>query len=235
MRLGTKLVIEHLRSLADRGMTIAEAAAETGMAYCKLSQYSNKHGIVFIRQKMSERPEGRARAQDMRQRYENGETLEQIGQRYNLTRERVRQILSKKYGTTARDGGQAEISRQRRRKFNEKRDARAIRMWGCSYREYVGILKHKGKPTYAYWAQRKNALYRGIGWELNLWQWWSIWQKSGHWNERGRGRDGFGMCRLNDVGPYAVDNVYIATNSEKMKDYWVHRREAGSSVMEASQ
>src|SRR6185312_6351433 len=122
MRLGTKLVIDHLRSLAEQGKTLSDAAQETGMKYCNLSAFANKHGIVFKRQIMAERPQGRARAQDMRQRYEDGETLEQIGQRYNITRERVRQILSYKFGTTGRDGGKAELSRRKRREFNKKRD-----------------------------------------------------------------------------------------------------------------
>lgn len=234
MRLATKLLIEHLRALAGQGKTLAQVAEETGLVYNYVCKLSNEHEIAFTRQMMAERPQGRARAEDMRQRYENGETLEQIGQRYSLTRERVRQIISKKFGMTARDGGQAEMARRNRRERYKKRDARSMRVWGCSYRQYVGILKHEDKPTYAYWAQRKNAIKRGIAWDLNLWQWWSIWQQSGHWSERGRGKDGYGMCRLNDTGPYAVDNVYIATCSENMKDYWVNRR-ASSASMEATQ
>jgi hypothetical protein len=62
-----------------------------------------------------------------------------------------------------------------------------------------------------------------IGWELNLWQWWSIWQRSGKWEQRGRGSR-YGMCRFNDTGPYASGNVYIATCVDNTKDYWANRR-----------
>lgn len=234
MRFATKLIVDHLKAFASDGLTMAEAAEKTGMAYGSIAQYASKYDITFTRQIMAERPAGRARAQDMRQRYEDGETLEQIGQRYNVTRERVRQILSKKFGTTARDGGSAEQARRKRREFHKKRDARCLRQWGCTYRQYVGILKHDGKPTYIYAQQRKNAMQREIGWELTLWQWWKIWQQSGHWELRGRGADGYGMCRLNDIGPYSVDNVYIATCSENMKDYWANKR-AQTSQVEAAQ
>jgi hypothetical protein len=233
MRLATKLLIEHVRGLAGQGKTLAEVANETGLVYSYVCKLSNDHEITFARQKMSERPEGRARAEDMRQRYENGETLEQIGQRYSVTRERVRQIISKKFGTTARDGGQAEMARRRRREFHKKRDARCLKQWGCSYRQYRGILNHPDSPTYAYWAQRKNALARDIDWDLNLWQWWSLWRQSGHWDNRGRGKDGYCMCRLNDTGPYSVDNVYFATQSENMKDYWVKKRAANAELVAA--
>lgn len=229
MKLSRQLLLDHLRALADRGLTLAQASAEAGMAYGYLSGLSKKNGISFVRQRMSERPSMRVRAEDMRQRYENGETLEQIGASYGLTRERVRQVLAAKFGTTGRDGGKAELARRKRREKHKKRDARSMKAWGCSYRQYVQILKHPGRPTYAYWSQRKNAIKRDIAWELNLWQWWSIWEKSGHWAERGRGR-GYQMCRLNDVGPYSVDNVYIATGDDNMRDYWVNRRAASVEV-----
>jgi len=225
MRLAKKLVLDHLRGIAGQGKTKAQAAQETGLAYSYICTLAKKNDIKFIRQKMAERPSLRLRAEDMRQRYENGETLEQIGIRYNRTRERVRQILTDRFGICARDGGQAEIARRGRRDRQKARDARSMRAWGCTHNQYLQILKYEGKPTYAYWAQRKNAINRGISWELNLWQWWSLWQQSGYWPERGRGR-GYQMCRLNDVGPYSVDNIYIAKGDDNMRDYWVNRRAA---------
>jgi hypothetical protein len=97
------------------------------------------------------------------------------------------------------------------------------RAWGCSYSDYRSILAHKDQPNHAFSMQRKNAERRGIDWELSLSQWWKVWEQSGHWNERGRGA-GYCMCRLNDTGPYAIDNVYIATGIENMRDYWVNKR-----------
>lgn len=225
MRASTRLLIGHLRSLAEQGKTLAQVSAEMEMRYNYICKLAGEHDIVFARQRMADRPEAKSRALDMRSRYENGETLEVIGLRYNLTRERVRQILSKRFGTNAKDGGKAEQGRRTRREFNKKRDARSLKAWGCNYREYQRILKHEGQPTYAYWAQRKNVQAREIAWELNLWQWWKLWEQSGHWPERGNGK-GYCMCRLNDVGPYAVDNVYIATGTDNMKDHWVKKRAA---------
>jgi len=225
MRTSTRLLIDLLRSLAEQGKTIAQAAAETQVTYHYVANLAGKHDIVFTRQKMADRPEAKLRAIDMRRRYEDGETLELIGRRYGLTRERVRQILSKRFGSNGKDGGKAEQCRRSRREFHNKRDARSMKAWGCSYKQYRSILKHPGKPTYCFSQQRKNADQRGIGWEMTLWQWWKVWEQSGHWSERGRGR-GYGMCRLNDTGPYAVDNVYIGTCVENIQDYWIKKRAA---------
>lgn len=66
-------------------------------------------------------------------------------------------------------------------------------------------------PLYAFSMQRASAKQRGIGWELTLWQWWTIWHDTGRWNERGPSAHEYVMCRRGDVGPYAIGNVFIET------------------------
>lgn len=232
MKKAAELLANHLRKLASEGKTLAQVAAETDMAYNYISKLASKYDIVFTRQYKADTPENRLRADDMRRRYEDGETLEVIGQRFGVTRERVRQIMTGRFGTTSKDGGQAETARRKRREFHKKRDARVMKLWGCTYKQYRSILKRPERPTYLFSQQRKNADQRGIGWELTLWQWWKIWEQSGHWGERGRGR-AYHMCRLNDAGPYAVDNVYIATGVDNIRDYWVNKR--ASETLEPAQ
>ena len=72
-------------------------------------------------------------------------------------------------------------------------------------------------PRRRYIMQLHNAKARGIGWELTFEQWWSIWQDSGRWQERGCHADNYCMCRIGDVGPYAVGNVFIATFRENLE------------------
>jgi hypothetical protein len=90
------------------------------------------------------------------------------------------------------------------------------RVWGCSLEQYLE-LRAMCKPMRVFQAQRKNARHRGVGWKLNFWQWWTIWQKSGHWEHRGRGQ-GYVMCRHGDEGPYAVGNVFIAPSIVNVSD-----------------
>lgn len=234
MNPATRLMAIKLSDLASRGMTIPQAAEEIGASYIYVHHFAGRNGIVFVGAKRGQKlqpPDERSDA--MRSLYLSGKTLEEIGQQFGVTRERIRQIVTKHYGKLAEVGGGCERSRRKKLSAAEKREARYMKTWGCSYKQYRTVLKYASKPTYAFIGQRRNAKSRGIGWELNFWQWWSIWQQSGHWGQRGRGNDGYCMCRLNDKGPYAADNVYIATGIENMQDYWVNRR-ASSKVQEAA-
>lgn len=233
MNPATQLMVAKLTEMAARGLTYNEAAAEAGVSYHYVASYARRYDLTFTLEKRGRKINTRkdARSFDMRLMYEAGQTLEQIGQKYGLTRERVRQLMTRDFGTRAKDGGKAEIGRQKRREFQNKRDARCLKAWGCTYRQYRTALKSAGKPTYGFIGQRRNARERGIKFELTFWQWWTVWQQSGHWSERGRGALSYCMCRLNDTGPYSVDNVYIATTRENMQDYWVSRRASANLVV----
>lgn len=115
-----------------------------------------------------------------------------------------------------------------REAYEARRNAYSTKRYGCGWEKYLSIRNHPSKPGSIFKRQRQNARTRGIGWELTLWQWWLAWQQSGHWEQRGNASSEYCMCRLNDVGPYAADNVYIATVLENMQDYWVNRRHATS-------
>lgn len=223
----TRLMIAKLVEIAATGKSYAETAAELGVSYNYVASYARRFGINFNFEKRGPKGGPRAQASNreiaMRDLYVGGKTLLEIGAEFGISRERVRQLLTKYFGIRAKDGGKSKRVRDGRADFYKKRDARHLRKWGCTFKTYRALLDHPDKPTIAYSRQRVNASLRGIPWELTLWQWWSAWDKSGKWSERGRGR-GYCMCRLNDTGPYAVDNVYIATGVENMQDYWANKR-----------
>lgn len=81
---------------------------------------------------------------------------------------------------------------------------------------------YKNTPRFRYTHQRKQAIRRGIAWELTFDEWWAIWLASGKWAERGP--LGYQMCRKGDTGPYAKDNVYIAHHTENKRDAWYNGR-----------
>ncbi len=147
--------------------------------------------------------------------YRSGMTLEQIGQQYDCTREYIRQCLSK-IGVTRSEGGMRKRAAERCAKAEARRNAKSLVKWGCNWTQYLELRSMK-KPTRAFNQQRQNARQRGLIWELNLWQWWSVWQQSGKWNDRGRGQ-GYVMCRVGDVGGYSAGNVFIATARENSSE-----------------
>lgn len=71
-------------------------------------------------------------------------------------------------------------------------------------------------PLRAYQHQKFAAeVRRGIEFRLTLMEWWDIWDKSGHWADRGNGR-GWHMCRVGDQGCYEVGNVFIGEGVENL-------------------
>ena len=145
--------------------------------------------------------------------YQDGLTLAQIGAQYGVTRERVRQLLRKHTDVSAEDGGRYVRRQRLQRAKQAARDAKYLARHGCTFDQWKYLRSLKGAryraPLGAWRSQANNARARGIAWELGLWEWWTFWQESGRWNERGRGQ-GYVMCRKNDQGPYALDNVFIA-------------------------
>jgi hypothetical protein len=69
-------------------------------------------------------------------------------------------------------------------------------------------------PRGRFWKQQSRARERGIRWNLTFDEWWSVWQESGKWPERGKAPHQYVMGRKGDSGAYALGNVEIITGAE---------------------
>jgi DNA-binding CsgD family transcriptional regulator len=227
--MNTKKQLERemqIRECAAAGLTSYEAAEYIGVGYNVVRTYARILGIDFKRsythrdKAVVKRREDRA--EGMASMFRSGMTLQQIGDVYGVTRERVRQVLKKTAGLTGSDGGAAVKAKARRKQIRNKREARCMRERGCTYSQYKSLVNlgykmraagrgYDQTPTGAFSRQKVNAAHRGIGWNLKLWEWWTIWQESGKWNSRGREVGNYVMCRRGDTGDYEIGNVYIAT------------------------
>ncbi len=132
-----------------------------------------------------------------------GFTYKEISRRFKCSRQLVQQVAP--FRSTS---------------FREKK---IERKYGCSKAQYDELLAigkkiiaqgHPGsrRPIEAWLSQKRSAASRGIEWLIGAWDWWMVWQASGKWEFRGRGR-GYMMCRFGDSGPYSLDNIYIASGS----------------------
>lgn len=225
---------ERFASLVAEGKHACDIAALFGVHYVTVKGWEKRTGLRCVRKPYTGGLKGQgvindpARVAQIAALYQGGFTLQNIGDRYGITRERVRQILRKRTDITAADGGASAAASEKRSRVRAEREMQCLKTIGCTLQQYRDLQRlcremraagvhYYRTPLGAYATQRNNAMQRGIGWELNPWQWWSLWQASGHWHQRGRGQ-GYAMCRKGDTGPYALGNVFIAPCRENSSD-----------------
>lgn len=175
-----------------------------------------------------------ARAEKMAQMYRQGVTLEKIGATFDLTRERVRQILKRDFGITREDGGAKRLKDLRGGTARERQVAEAR----AKFEQKNGIDRdaYRALPRSlhrAFVEQRRNANNRGIAWKLNFGLWYRIWLDSGKLDQRGRDMGKYCMSRIVDSGAYEIGNVHIQTaqdNSREAVKKWLGKKKANRGV-----
>jgi hypothetical protein len=80
-------------------------------------------------------------------------------------------------------------------------------------RAYMSEYQHS--PMFKYNVQKQKAKARGIGFHLSFEEWWDFW--GDNWESRGAAPESLVMCRYNDIGDYAVGNIYLDTFSNNSK------------------
>jgi len=61
-----------------------------------------------------------------------------------------------------------------------------------------------------------------IEFQFTFEEWLDVWQESGKWNERGRGKGAYVMSRKNDIGPYSKENIDIVLSTENNSEGGKH-------------
>lgn len=159
--------------------------------------------------------------------FKNGMTLQQVGNEFGVTREYIRQILSK-CGVDQFEGGRTirgflNIDNKVEKVKLKKTLAEQLcfEKYGCTidFKKSLGSSSDKNSPVYKFSQQRSHAKKcRGIEWALTLPEWWDIWQSSGHWENRGRGIGKYAMTRICDSGGYTKNNVIIKSNVDNIRE-----------------
>jgi DNA-binding CsgD family transcriptional regulator len=217
-------------ALAEQGKTRKEIIEITGASYPTIKKYLKQAGIeVPHHRQFGEALDRRDRR--MCEMYKQGLSLREIGEKYGVTRELVRQAISK-HGIRGTDGGPRKSSAERKALRRAELNARYLTTHGLTVDQYREL--RDARITRVFQKQKSNAGDRGIDWSLTLGQWFAIWQESGKLHLRGRGKGRYVMSRFGDLGAYEVGNVFIQlstdNNREGVKKTHAKRRSAAAQA-----
>lgn len=156
--------------------------------------------------------------------YADGQSSGDIGPQFDVSEERVRQIV-RAAGLERTDGGAAIRNRQRLDTEAKKRQAyraRFAKYYGCPYEEIQRIRTEFGvgrDPVDAFRDQRR-FLRRAnprVRWTLTLPQWWSVWKASRAWRYKRWMLGSYGMERINPRKGWVLGNVHIVRTQARKK------------------
>jgi lambda repressor-like predicted transcriptional regulator len=229
-----------IRAFALNGASTAELAEAVGCTYNGMRAYCLRYGIDVGAgpRDFSDKPNPKGpqsdknyeRAQRMAEMFKQGLILQSIGDKFGVTRERVRQIL-KSIGVDPSEGGQRLVAEMRREAKARKVRNRIESHWGVPYEEWK-MLRGDGTIK-RYEQQRNNSSARGIAFRLSFAEWLCIWKASGKLAQCGRGKGSYCMSRLNDAGGYELGNVHIqlcTENSSEATKQWIGKVKANRGV-----
>jgi hypothetical protein len=171
----------------------------------------------------------------------DGETFSDIGLKYGISRERVRQIIKSCFGVTAKDNSKRfnnilmrlYLKKKDQVEASRKHREMVISAWFGCHDDIVTEIndgerfswsnnKRKNK-AWDYISQMRLSNTRNIDWELTFPEWWDIWNKSGKYKHRGRKKGNYVMARYGDNGPYSKDNVYICKVEDNLRDIYKNK------------
>lgn len=160
--------------------------------------------------------ETQARDLRMVQMHRSGLTLQQIGDKFGVSRERVRQVMAKAGATGARKVIVKKAKAQREASRAIEADKDSVAKYGFPVAEMRSLRANGAFKAYQH--QLHTANVRGIKFEMLFSEWVSVWKASGKFSERGRGKGKYCMARLNDEGGYVVGNVHIDLNENNNRE-----------------
>jgi hypothetical protein len=101
------------------------------------------------------------------------------------------------------------------KRSNGSRDGYSKKCKEC-HNEYMRdwVARHPFDYKRFYNVQKGDAKRRGVAFLLSFDEWFNIWEKSGHLDERGAFSGQYCMARFGDRGAYEMGNVRICTVNE---------------------
>ncbi len=212
------------------GASLEQLSEAIGCTTSGLSAFCKRYSIAYnkpeAKPEATKKPGRKAdpshytanpRVQKMAEMFRQGVTMAAIGKQFKISRERVRQLVSKVGLDGASGGKSAQVAmRGPRVDPRERRDAAIRAKWGVApdlYREL-----HASGVVRGFMQHRSNAASRAVKWSLTFAQWLAVWQTSGKLHLRGKGAGHYCMSRMSDSGGYELGNVHVQLCTESSRE-----------------
>jgi len=157
--------------------------------------------------------------------YAGGRTLEEVGSRYGISRERVRQIL-RLLGVSVGDSLRHQRAQNKLRDVQRKHldyMKRIERKYGMSYANFLRINKivngQRRRIVDIYHYSRCSARRNKTRWNLTFPQWHDIWKHSGKIDYIGRQEGEYILWRIDKTKGFILGNVRVMKLHTKEKAY----------------
>lgn len=218
MQKGTEARNTEIARLYQEGASLLSLSDRFGIGIARVSIVLTQLGVQKRRKPRVVDEATSQRNALIAQLYKEGLTLDVIGQKYGVTRERIRQIL-KLQGVTRAEGGRVVGTQRRDTHRYQDKDARYLKQFGHTWAEHQRLLlmdreaRNAGVPQERLimrrFRQARGNLGQRYSWSLTLAQWWATWEASGMWPLSGRGAGYYGMVRLDRSKGFEPGNVEI--------------------------
>lgn len=208
----------------EKGLTTQKIAELHDLKPYAIESIIRKAGFKVSNKKRgrpstSENPSDRAIA--MASMIKEGSTLEEVGDLYGLTKERVRQII-KPLGVTGKHGQSMRAEKnaaKKNQRLEQARNLKAMKYWGVDHKRLMRLKKHNPADVKGYEQQRNNSLRRGVEWRLSIDEWMDMWKRSGKKRWKGRGANKYVLTRKRGRGPFSVENCIVAKQQDSSRSF----------------
>lgn len=228
------ITIEATHEGVKKNLSIKEWSLISGASCQKIrgrsqskNKLSNEYVVCLEEDENSVLKKHRVNDEKMCSLYLSGFTIRAIGEKFNVSYQRVQQIL-KRNSLTWLDSVKHKETQIKKAAYRDKIEAKIIKSYMCTraqLRVYRAMhADYKKTPLLKYKQQKRNAMLRGIDWDFTINSWWRVWDESGKWNKMGRCLGEYVMARHGDIGPYSPSNVYITTCSDNISSGYAFRK-----------
>lgn len=164
------------------------------------------------------------KAKTMARMARKGRTLQEIGDLYGISRERVRQLIGDLVPREKR--GIAITAKENRKRRNQEKCENTTRwrtkscreIFGCTLEEYKKInggLAPRSRIILKYVRKRQNVLNNlDDKWDLSLVDYYELWEKSGKRRSIGKTKDKYCLTRKDLTKGFTKDNCIITTKTK---------------------